>query len=314
MFTHSFNLPDSFHVVAVQVATVWTTPESARNVDKLATGNPTEIGNWLKKLSKEEKLSLFKDNRIQSQALYGEIVLVTEVKGDWAKVVIPTQPSRKEARGYPGWIPLNQLKKVKREEWYRPEMVAIHRPSIWLEGENGEGIILLSYMTCLPIDQVKGARFEVITPHGKGYLPVDEVNIFPTKRGTKKGTGEKVVSAGESFMNLPYLWGGMSAFGYDCSGFTYTMHKANGYQISRDASDQAAEGKEVSFAELLPGDLLFFDYEEGRGNIHHVGIYTGGGKMLHAPSTGRGIEIITLEGTKYERGLCIARRYWEAGD
>ena len=87
------------------------------------------------------------------------------------------------------------------------------------------------------------------------------------------------------------------------------MHKANGYQISRDASDQAEGGKDVSLDELMPGDLLFF--AKGKARIHHVGIYYGDGKMLHAPSTGKGIEIVSLAGTKHEQQLCSARRYWD---
>jgi cell wall-associated NlpC family hydrolase len=126
----------------------------------------------------------------------------------------------------------------------------------------------------------------------------------------RKGTGDDIVKAGEPYLSLNYFWGGMSSFGYDCSGLSYAVHKANGYKIARDAGDQAASGEEVAFDKLEPGDLLFFAYEEGKGTLHHVGIYYGGGKMLHSPQTGKGIEITSLEGTIYEKELCAVRRYW----
>lgn len=103
----------------------------------------------------------------------------------------------------------------------------------------------------------------------------------------------------------------MSSFGFDCSGFSYTMCKANGYIIPRDAHDQAASGEKVELHQLEPGDLLFFAYEEGKGSLHHVGIYYGDGKLLHSPNTGKTIEILEMAGTIYEKELCAARRYFQ---
>ncbi|MCM3741981.1 C40 family peptidase [Oceanobacillus luteolus] len=312
MFKHSFPLPETFHVSSVQVATIWTEPESPRLIDELATGNPTDIKRWLEELSKEEKLALISEDRIQTQILYGEAVVVTEVRGDWAQVYVPSQPSRKDKRGYPGWVPLSQLKQVSRKTWFQPEMAAVKLESVWLENEAGEKLIHLSYMTCLPVQNVGADRVEVATPQGKGYLPKEAVELFLTEDGGERKPGQSIIDSAAKFIGLEYLWGGMSAFGYDCSGFTYGMHKANGYQISRDASDQAEGGKDVSLDELMPGDLLFF--AKGKARIHHVGIYYGDGKMLHAPSTGKGIEIVSLAGTKHEQQLCSARRYWDVGE
>ncbi|MEN2465311.1 C40 family peptidase [Ornithinibacillus sp. FSL M8-0202] len=312
MFKQDFPLPDSFHVATVQVATVWTNPESTREIDQPGIANPTNIEKWLAALSNEEKVALCNDNRVQTQLLYGEIAVVTEIEGEWAKVTIPSQPSKKDSNGYPGWVPLKQLQPVSKTSWIRPETAVIREKHAWLENESGEKLLKLSYMTCLPVVQVKGDRVEVMTPDGSRFLPKQVVEIFPTDKGGPKGNGDSMIEAAEAYVGLQYLWGGMSSFGYDCSGFAYNMHKANGYQISRDASDQAAFGKEVPFDQLLPGDLLFFAYEEGKGSIHHVGFYYGDGKMIHSPMTGRGIEIISLKDTKYEKELCIARRYWES--
>ena len=125
--------------------------------------------------------------------------------------------------------------------------------------------------------------------------------------------GERMIEIGRQFLNLPYLWGGMSSYGYDCSGFSYSMHRAIGITIPRDASDQSKGGREISKSDLAPGDLLFFAYKEGKGHVHHVGIYAGGGRMIHAPRTGRSVEIIDLHGSEYEPEHCISRRYWQGG-
>lgn len=312
MFKQSISLlPKQFHVAAVQVATVWTDPESAREIDRLGTDEPTDIEGWLSTLSYQDKLAFCDENRIQTQLLYGEAVIVTETKGDWAKVIIPSQPSKKNIAGYPGWVPLKQLKQVQQEDWFQSSSAAVKEKHAWLESESGENAMKLSYMTCLPVLLHEGDRVLVKTPQGTGYLPKEAIAFFPTEIGTKRGNGAQIIEAAEQFLGLDYFWGGMSSFGFDCSGFAYVVHKANGYPIPRDATEQAESGKEVPFDQFMPGDLLFFAYEEGKGKIHHVGFYYGDGKLLHSPQTGKGIEITVIQGTKYEKELCIARRYWE---
>ncbi|MEC5424485.1 C40 family peptidase [Virgibacillus sp. C22-A2] len=302
--------PEQMWVTAVQVATIWTSKESAREIDLPGTENPSNIDKWLDELTYETSLALCNENRVQSQLVYGEPVLVTEIIDNWAHVVVPSQPSKKDERGYPGWVPLGQLTQVTKADWKGPTTATVIQDKAWLEAENGEKQVKLSYMTFLPVAEVHADRVEVKTPHGRSYLPQEAVLLFPTDTGIDKGTGEDIVKAGEPYTGLDYFWGGMTSFGFDCSGLAYAAHKANGYQIPRDAGDQADAGVEVPFDQLLPGDLVFFAYEEGKGKLHHVGIYYGDGKMLHSPQTGKGIEIVSLEGTIYEKELCAARRYW----
>jgi len=92
---------------------------------------------------------------------------------------------------------------------------------------------------------------------------------------------KKIVSTAFTFLNSPYLWGGRSPFGIDCSGFTQIVYKLNGFKLLRDASQQATLGLPLSFVEeALPGDLAFFDNEEGK--IIHVGIVLDDNKIIHA--------------------------------
>ncbi|WP_299736928.1 C40 family peptidase [uncultured Rossellomorea sp.] len=296
-------------LIAVPVSTVWTSKDSARDLDSPAISNPVQINEWLDSLTHETRLALCDENRIQSQALFGQEVLVMEESNGWSHVIIPDQASSKDSRGYPGWVPSVQL---SQGELPQTDTYAIVKSKFTdlINGKN-EIEMELSFQTVLPVVKEHDHVIEVATPIGTRFVKQKDVFISSTKLNDQKGSGQDIVTSGEAFLHLPYLWGGMTSYGFDCSGFSYTMCKANGYLIPRDANDQAKEGKEVKLDQLEPGDLLFFAYEEGKGSIHHVGIYHGDGQMIHSPNTGKTIEILSLKGTYYEKELCIARRYWE---
>ncbi|MBU8752669.1 MULTISPECIES: NlpC/P60 family protein [Priestia] len=297
------------YYVCVAVATVWTSYDSCREIDDNATSVPVKLDKWLEQLTYTRRLELCEKNLVQTQLLLGEEVYVTERKGKWAKIVIPSQFSSKDERGYPGWVPSHQL--ISQAE-YSP----LNKPTAVVTAaiatlQLAEEALQISYQTQLPLLKEDKEWLEVQTPVGSGKIKrQDAVVIEDRNRKATKGTGGMIIAAGEQFLNLPYLWGGMSAWGYDCSGFAYATHKANGYLIPRDATDQARRGKEVGLDSIQPGDLLFFAHEKGEGSIHHVGIWYGNGKMLHSPKTGKTVEIIELKGTLYEEELCAARRYY----
>lgn len=297
-------------VVNVPVATIWTLPSSPRPLDKKAITNPVDIQDWIEGQSYGELLELHQANLVQTQVLFGEKVQVLEEKAEWLKVLVPSQPTSKDERGYPGWIPKGQLVQIEDWEVKNGAIAVVRSNKATLYDVEERCVTLLSYQTRLPLLRHEGEWVKVRTPIGLGLLKkVDVALVTPQSEQTKR-TGRDIVIEGEKFLHLPYLWGGMSSFGYDCSGFTYNMCKANGYIIPRDAVDQSQDGVPVKLSELEPGDLLFFAYEEGKGKIHHVGIYYGDGKMLHSPKTGKVIEIIELKDTFYEKELCAARRYW----
>lgn len=297
------------YYVCVAVATVWTSYDSCREIDDNATSVPVKLDKWLEQLTYTRRLELCEKNLVQTQLLLGEEVYVTERKGKWAKIVIPSQFSSKDERGYPGWVPSHQL--ISQAE-YSP----LNKPTAVVTAaiatlQLAEEALQISYQTQLPLLKEDKEWLEVQTPVGSGKIKrQDAVVIEDRNRKATKGTGDMIIAAGEQFLNLPYLWGGMSAWGYDCSGFAYATHKANGYLIPRDATDQARRGKEVGLDSIQPGDLLFFAHEKGEGSIHHVGIWYGNGKMLHSPKTGKTVELIELKGTLYEEELCAARRYY----
>lgn len=118
--------------------------------------------------------------------------------------------------------------------------------------------------------QIQGVRFDV----------PNMTYVAPMKVGgmSRKACVKYLLQQAQLLLNVPYLWGGISAFGLDCSGFTQTLFRFIGLKLPRDASQQYMLGTQVSFDEAEPGDLAFFGNE---GRVSHVGIVAENGKILH---------------------------------
>ena len=128
----------------------------------------------------------------------------------------------------------------------------------------------------------------------------DRATTTTTDPGSSGGTsGGDVVDYALQFLGTPYVWAGSSPSGFDCSGFTRYVYQHFGISLPHSSSIQAGYGTAVSRADLQPGDLVFFF-----SPIHHVGIYIGGGKMMDAAGTGKGVRIDYLW-TSYNCGRRI---------
>ena len=120
-------------------------------------------------------------------------------------------------------------------------------------------------------------------------------------------TGRAIVSAASKFLGVPYVWGGTTPNGFDCSGLVQYVMKSLGINVSRTSQEQIKNGVPVSKGDLQAGDLVFF---ESNGDVHHVGIYVGNGMMLHAPRTGDVVKYQSIETPYYQKEYAGARRVY----
>lgn len=119
-------------------------------------------------------------------------------------------------------------------------------------------------------------------------------------------SSSSIVSVAQQYIGVPYVWGGTSPSGFDCSGFTQYVFKKCGYSINRVASAQYSNGSYVSYSNLQAGDLVFFCNTYSASGITHVGIYIGGGQFIHAASGG--VKISSLSERYYSTRYYGARR------
>ena len=119
--------------------------------------------------------------------------------------------------------------------------------------------------------------------------------------------GQALVNSAKKYLGVPYVWGGTSPRGFDCSGLVQYVCRQNGISVPRVAASQRNAGKYVSRANLQPGDLVFFG---NGGRITHVGIYVGNGNMIHAPQTGDVVKISSINSSYRVARYAGAVRVW----
>jgi len=119
----------------------------------------------------------------------------------------------------------------------------------------------------------------------------------------------ELVKAAQSFIGVPYLWGGTSVeTGFDCSGLTMTVYQLNGIDLPRTSGEQFGTGAEVDEKDLRRGDLVFFATGKS-GKVSHVGVYIGDGRFIHAPGRGKKIRSDVLANNYYRKRYLGARNY-----
>jgi gamma-D-glutamyl-L-lysine dipeptidyl-peptidase len=295
--------------VDVSVATVWASPSAPRAIDGPALGNPVNMAAWSRVLTTAARLGL--DGRIETQALFGEPVRILGQRGSWTRVAVADQPTPLDRLGYPGWVPTRQLIVNPAFAGLLSGRIAeVTAATAVLRGAGRP--LTLSFGTRLPVEDVSSGEVQVATPGGRiGRLPGSAVHIYRSAAAIPAPTREQLVATAGLFLGVRYLWGGTSAFGFDCSGLVNLIYRVNGIVIPRDADAQALAGRPVARGALEPGDLVFFATDPPSRVVSHVGMYIGGGEMIEAPNSTSSVHVISVAafGSEY----VTARRYLPAG-
>jgi len=154
------------------------------------------------------------------------------------------------------------------------------------------------------------ARISYGTTEGyvsRQYLVVPAQFVDLASRGTNVSSkGQAVAEYAKQFLGVPYVYGGTSPSGFDCSGFVYYIYKQFGVTLNRVANDQMVNGTWVPFSEAMPGDIIGFKNKSGY--VNHVGIYVGNGMMIHSPQTGEHVRYESVVSGNYSLRIAAVRR------
>lgn len=144
--------------------------------------------------------------------------------------------------------------------------------------------------------------------HNMGYVSSEYISIFEGQIPTFSGEGQAAVDVAAQFLGVPYVWGGTSPKGFDCSGLMQYVYKQLGYTINRVAEDQMKNGIPVAREDLQPGDLVGFYSSPGGSYVGHIGMYVGNGIMIHAPHTGDVVKYANIDSGYYYDRFAGGRR------
>jgi SH3-like domain-containing protein len=248
-----------------------------------------------------------------SQAILGTPVLVMKNVNSWLLVQTPDK--------YIAWTEKSSVNLMSRSEmngWRNSERVIYLKNSGWIYSGPDESVVVGDLVAGCIMEKTGESKsnVNVILPDGrKGVVSKKAVMSFDRFRNQVLKDADGVLNMASSLLGVPYLWGGSSTKGVDCSGFVQTVYFMNGRILSRDASLQALHGYPVNLSQgyelLRKGDLLFFGTKENSDlHITHVAIYKGDSEYIH--SSGR-VMINSLDSTRanyssYRRKSLLAAR------
>ena len=216
------------------------------------------------------------------QALMGTVLKLLKLEHGWYLVQTPSD--------YLGWITsgtVSEITPTQLLQWQKQEKVIldVNFTQVFASPSENSQIICDAVLGCVfKKTEVTKNWQGVETPDGRlGFVARKMVKTYQPVDNNKLPNRKDVIDLAKKMMGIPYLWGGNSTKGLDCSGYTSTVFHTLGYQLPRDANMQVELGREIipkeDFSNVLPGDLIFFGPE---GRITHVGICLGGSYYIHA--------------------------------
>lgn len=201
-----------------------------------------------------------------SQIIFGERVLATRQEGNWLYV-------KNEDDGYEGWLTVYMLSPISDEQGRaKMDKRFVTQQGFFLEESNGERLYL-PIGASIP----RGALWE-----NEGLLEIDGRSWrIPDMPGLAISAEKEPIKTIQAFMNAPYLWGGRSSLGIDCSGLTQMAFRMCDVFLPRDSGQQWQEGSSISWENRQKGDLAFFS-KKNETKISHVGMIMDGEQIIHA--------------------------------
>jgi len=252
------------------------------------------------------------ESGLETQSLMGTVVEVLEEDRYWRKVSTPDP--------YVAWTNDLMLAYMTEEEKdayiAAPKWICIvENTYVYDSPDQRAGRISDLTMGCLvrKTDNMRHGKVEVLLPSGvHGWVRRSEVEDFTLWARSRTLSGDNLVATAKKFLGVPYLWGGISSKGFDCSGLVKFSFMMNGVLLKRNASQQVQTGVEVpfDFGQMQPGDLLFFGRaatDTAPMKVTHVGMYIGDGRMIHSSMLVR-INSLREEDADYYGRLPIAVR------
>lgn len=225
---------------------------------------------------------------LTTQSLLGTLVKIHNKHNNWYYVQTPDD--------YLAWIEADAIQLMDKDEyniWLKSNKIIFISPfgfSYSKPNLNSQTISDLVIGDIVKFLELRDNFFKVEYPDKRtAFIPVKDCEYFQKWINNIKINSQSIIRTAETFLGIPYLWGGTSIKGVDCSGFTKMVFFLNGILLPRDASQQAETGEfitnKVDTSKLKPGDLLFFGEKEGidgKEKVSHVGIYIGEGEFIHS--------------------------------